>query len=100
MTGRYVANVGRMTGDPVGMHRVLKPLGVLPQAAQRLDTDRKVRDDEVRVRVERLNLDAAPGDGNADPQGEARTLTGRWQGTKDSRVAVARSHRSGDAQSR
>jgi hypothetical protein len=35
--------------------------------------------------------DAAPGDGNAEPKGEARTLTGRWQGTKDFRVAVARS---------
>ena len=34
-----MADVGRMTGDPVGMHRVLEPLGVLPQAAQRLDTD-------------------------------------------------------------
>ena len=51
--------MGRMTGDPVGMHRVLEPLGVLPQAAQRLDTDPVLRDDEVRVRVERLNLDAA-----------------------------------------
>ncbi len=48
-----------MTGDPVGMHRVLEPAGVLPQAAQRLDTDPVIRDDEVRVRVERLNLDAA-----------------------------------------
>jgi L-erythro-3,5-diaminohexanoate dehydrogenase len=48
-----------MTGDPVGMHRVLEPLGVLPQAAQRLDTDPVIRDDEVRVRVARLNLDAA-----------------------------------------
>ena len=48
-----------MTGDPVGMHRVLEPLGVLPQAAWRLDTDPVLRDDEVRVRVERLNLDAA-----------------------------------------
>ena len=48
-----------MTGDPVGMHRVLEPMGVLPQAAQRLDTDPVIRDDEVRVRVERLNLDAA-----------------------------------------
>jgi len=41
------------------MHRVLEPLGVLPQAAHRLDTDPVLRDDEVRVRVERLNLDAA-----------------------------------------
>ncbi len=48
-----------MTGDPVGMHRVLEPSGVLPQAALRLDTDATIRDDEVRVRVERLNLDAA-----------------------------------------
>jgi L-erythro-3,5-diaminohexanoate dehydrogenase len=48
-----------MTGDPVGLHRVLEPPGVLPQAAQVLDTDRELRDDEVRVRVERLNLDAA-----------------------------------------
>ena len=51
--------MGRMTGDPVGLHRVIEPAGVLPQAAQRLDTDPEVRDDEVRVRVERLNLDAA-----------------------------------------
>jgi L-erythro-3,5-diaminohexanoate dehydrogenase len=54
-----VAVMGRMTGDPVGMHRVLAPPGVLPQAAQRLDTDPTLREDEVRVRVERLNLDAA-----------------------------------------
>jgi L-erythro-3,5-diaminohexanoate dehydrogenase len=54
-----VASVGRMAGDPVGMHRVLEPVGALPQAALRLDTDPVLRDDEVRVRVERLNLDAA-----------------------------------------
>ncbi|WP_091726572.1 L-erythro-3,5-diaminohexanoate dehydrogenase [Nocardioides scoriae] len=48
-----------MTGDPAGLHRVLAPAGVLPQAAERLDTDPVLRDDEVRVRVERLNLDAA-----------------------------------------
>jgi L-erythro-3,5-diaminohexanoate dehydrogenase len=51
--------VGRRAGDPVGLHRVLEPVGVLPQAAQRLDTSREIRDDEVRVRVQRLNLDAA-----------------------------------------
>ena len=45
--------------DPVGMHRVLEPDGVLPQAARRLDTRRELWPDEVRVRVERLNLDAA-----------------------------------------
>jgi L-erythro-3,5-diaminohexanoate dehydrogenase len=45
--------------SPVGLHRVLAPAGVLPQAAERLDTRRELADDEVRVRVERLNLDAA-----------------------------------------
>ncbi|HET7356605.1 MAG TPA: L-erythro-3,5-diaminohexanoate dehydrogenase [Nocardioidaceae bacterium] len=46
-------------GDPTGLHRVLEPLGVLPQAAQRLDTRAELWPDEVRIRVERLNLDAA-----------------------------------------
>jgi L-erythro-3,5-diaminohexanoate dehydrogenase len=49
----------RPPGDPVGMHRVLEPAGVLPQAAWRLDTRAELWPDEIRIRVERLNLDAA-----------------------------------------
>ena len=45
--------------DPTGLHRVLDDVPVLPQAAQRLDTRRELWPDEVRIRVERLNLDAA-----------------------------------------
>ncbi|CAA9344277.1 MAG: 3,5-diaminohexanoate dehydrogenase [uncultured Nocardioidaceae bacterium] len=45
--------------DPTGLHRVLEPAGVLPQAALRLDAGPVLWPDEVRVRVERLNLDAA-----------------------------------------
>jgi L-erythro-3,5-diaminohexanoate dehydrogenase len=45
--------------SPVGLHRVLDPPGVLPQAAQRLDTRPEIGPDEVRISVERLNLDAA-----------------------------------------
>ena len=45
--------------DPTGLHRVLDQPPVLPQAADRLDTSRELWPDEVRVRVERLNLDAA-----------------------------------------
>ena len=45
--------------DPVGTHRVLAPAGSLPQTAARLDTRRELWADEVRIRVERLNLDAA-----------------------------------------
>ncbi|MDT0203547.1 L-erythro-3,5-diaminohexanoate dehydrogenase [Nocardioides sp. AE5] len=45
--------------DPNGLHRVLDRPVVLPQAAQRLDTRADLWPDEVRIRVERLNLDAA-----------------------------------------
>jgi L-erythro-3,5-diaminohexanoate dehydrogenase len=46
-------------GSPVGLHRVIEPAGVLPQAAQRLDARAELWPDEVRISVERLNLDAA-----------------------------------------
>jgi L-erythro-3,5-diaminohexanoate dehydrogenase len=45
--------------SPVGLHRVLEPVGVLPQAAQRLDAGPQLWPDEVRIAVEELNLDAA-----------------------------------------
>jgi L-erythro-3,5-diaminohexanoate dehydrogenase len=45
--------------DPTGLHRVLDRPLVLPQAATRLDTRRELWPDEVRIRVEKLNLDAA-----------------------------------------
>jgi len=45
--------------SPVGLHRVLEPSGVLPQAAWRLDASPELVTGEVRVRVRRLNLDAA-----------------------------------------
>ncbi|MFD1948698.1 L-erythro-3,5-diaminohexanoate dehydrogenase [Nocardioides aestuarii] len=48
-----------VSSDPTGLHRVLDDATVLPQAARRLDTRRELWPDEVRVRVERLNLDAA-----------------------------------------
>jgi L-erythro-3,5-diaminohexanoate dehydrogenase len=46
-------------GSPIGLHRVLEPAGVLPQAAARLDPTPEIWPDEVRVGVEVLNLDAA-----------------------------------------
>src|SRR3954447_15950011 len=58
----------------LGVHRVLEPTGALPQAARRVDADPAIGPDEVRIAVERLNLDAASfrqlreahdGDGNA-----------------------------------
>ena len=49
----------RPPADPTGLHRVLDRPLVLPQAAQRLDTTSQLWPDEVRIRVEKLNLDAA-----------------------------------------
>jgi len=48
-----------MTTSPLGLHRVIEPPGVLPQAAWRLDASPAIAPDEVRIRVDRLNLDAA-----------------------------------------
>jgi L-erythro-3,5-diaminohexanoate dehydrogenase len=51
----------RPAGSPLGLHRVAEPggTGVLPQAAWRLDPGPAIGPDEVRVRLQRLNLDAA-----------------------------------------
>ncbi len=51
----------RPAGSPLGLDRVADPgrPGVLPQAAWRLDPGPAIGPGEVRVRVERLNLDAA-----------------------------------------
>jgi L-erythro-3,5-diaminohexanoate dehydrogenase len=48
-----------VTGSRYGLHRVVEPVGVLPQQAYRLDPDPRLWPDEVRVDVRRLNLDAA-----------------------------------------
>jgi L-erythro-3,5-diaminohexanoate dehydrogenase len=48
-----------VAASPVGLHRVLEPAGVLPQAAYRLDDRPQIWPDEVRIGLRRLNLDAA-----------------------------------------
>jgi L-erythro-3,5-diaminohexanoate dehydrogenase len=47
------------SSSPLGLHRVIEPPGVLPQAAWRLDASPAIAPDEIRIRVDRLNLDAA-----------------------------------------
>src|ERR1700728_3607935 len=47
------------SSSPLGLHRVLDPPGVLPQAAWRLDPSPAIAPDEVRICDDRLNLDAA-----------------------------------------
>ncbi|WP_353950068.1 L-erythro-3,5-diaminohexanoate dehydrogenase [Knoellia sp. S7-12] len=48
------------TSSPLGVHRVLEPLGEsLPQSARVLDARPEIWPDEVRIDIETLNLDAA-----------------------------------------
>lgn len=42
-----------------GLHRVVGEVGVLPQSAQRLDPSLPIRDDELLIEVDALNVDAA-----------------------------------------
>jgi L-erythro-3,5-diaminohexanoate dehydrogenase len=49
----------RGAASPLGLHRVIEPAGALPQAAWRLDPSPELWPDEARLRVDRLNLDAA-----------------------------------------
>ncbi len=47
-------------GSPFGVHRVLDPPGAMPQGAWRLNNDTSILyDNEIQVKVERLNIDAA-----------------------------------------
>ena len=47
------------SSSPFGLRRVIDPPGVLPQAAWQLDAAPAIASNEVRIRVGRLNLDAA-----------------------------------------
>src|SRR3954471_24355678 len=58
-TGEEGRRVDPTAARALGLHRVLEPAGALPQAALRLDPDPAIGPDEVRIAVERLNLDAA-----------------------------------------
>jgi L-erythro-3,5-diaminohexanoate dehydrogenase len=47
------------SGDPYGLRRVLRPLGVLPQQAEVIDPLLPLGEDELLIDVEHLNIDAA-----------------------------------------
>lgn len=46
-------------GNPYGTHRVLEPLGVLPQPAWKIDNTMVIYDNEILIDVSALNIDAA-----------------------------------------
>ncbi len=48
-----------MVADPYGLSRVVREKGVLPQRAQQLDPSLPLRDGEMLIDVESLNIDAA-----------------------------------------
>lgn len=45
--------------SPYGLHRVIKPSSVFPQAAERVDASLPIRLNEILIHVDRLNLDSA-----------------------------------------
>ncbi|MBU2510606.1 L-erythro-3,5-diaminohexanoate dehydrogenase [bacterium] len=47
-------------GNPYGSHRVIEPIGVLPQPSERVNNDfSSIWDNEILIRVEALNVDSA-----------------------------------------
>jgi len=46
-------------GNKYGLHRVIKPSGVLPQPAQKIDNTMELYDNEILIDVEVLNIDSA-----------------------------------------
>lgn len=46
-------------GHPYGLHRVMEPVGVLPQPAWKLNADPAIYDNELLIEVECLNIDSA-----------------------------------------
>ncbi len=46
-------------GSPYGTHRVLEPIGVLPQPAWKLDNTMSIYDNEILIDVSTLNIDSA-----------------------------------------
>jgi len=46
-------------GSPYGTHRVLEPIGVLPQGAWKIDNTMEICDNEILIDVSALNIDAA-----------------------------------------
>lgn len=48
-----------MIGRKYGIHRVIEPKGVLPQAAVKISNDINISDDEILIDVQALNIDSA-----------------------------------------
>lgn len=46
-------------GNPFGTHRVINPVGVLPQPALKIDNTMEIYDNEILIDVQTLNVDSA-----------------------------------------
>lgn len=46
-------------GNPFGTHRVIEPVGVLPQPALKVDNTMEIYDNEILINVQTLNVDSA-----------------------------------------
>ncbi len=67
-------------GSPFGTHRVLKPKGVLPQPAEKIDNDcSRVWDNELLIDVQYLNIDSASFTQLKAEQGDDKNIIDRIQ---------------------
>lgn len=65
-------------GSPFGTHRVLKPKGVLPQPAEKIDNDcSRVWDNELLIDVQYLNIDSASFTQLKAEQGDDKNIINR-----------------------
>jgi len=46
-------------GNKFGIHRVIEPVGFMPQAAQKISNDMEIFDNEILIDVDALNIDSA-----------------------------------------
>ena len=46
-------------GNKYGTHRVIEPIGALPQSANKLSNDMEIYDNEILIDVNYLNIDSA-----------------------------------------
>jgi len=46
-------------GNKFGIHRVIKPVGALPQPAEKIDNTMEIYDNEILIDVDTLNIDSA-----------------------------------------
>ena len=59
MKPTYFGGTTVKRGNPYGTHRVIEPIGSLPQSALKISNDTELYDNEILINVDYLNIDSA-----------------------------------------